>query len=215
MKASYVIFLSLTCLFFVFFYLLYGAYYDWDVFLKIIAVQSDRHIGPQTLQLLLSTPIIVNKPYFDGWYFLGFVSLFLSFFNYNKHKMLLVPAVAYLLLLIFSITREGEMGWYMIPLFPFMALFSAYFLVNSFQKKNWFIFLLLLYVGLSQIHFIYENNFGLLPFQFRIILFIFFVPLLLLFLFRKEKLFIWLGKFWFYIFIFGNIYLTYTYKHPA
>lgn len=215
MKVTYVVFLSLTCLFFVFLYLLYGAYYDWDGFLKIIAIQADRHIGPQTLHLLTSKPIIVNKPYYDGWYFLGFISLFLSFLNYKKHKILLVPAAAYLLLLIFSITREGEMGWYVIPLFPFMALFISHFLVESFQKKSWFIFILLLFVGLSQVNFIYEENFGLTPFQFRMILFVFFAPLLLLFLFRKERAFVILGHLWFYLLIAGNIYITYYYVHPA
>lgn len=214
-KFSYIFFFTSISLFFVVCYFLYGAYYDWDGFLKVISTQADRHIGPQTLQLLMSKPIIVNKPYYDGWYFLGFVSLFLGFLNYQKHKILLVSSAAYLLLLIFSITREGEMGWYVIPLFPFMALLSAQFLSESFKNKNWFIFLLLLFVGLGQVKFLFEDNFGLTPRQFRMILSLMFVPPAFLYAFRRENAFVRLGNLWFYLFILGNIYLTYNYKHPA
>lgn len=206
---------TFTSIFFVGLYILYGAYFDFEVFKGIIFIQSQREIGPQTLQLLMSTPVIVNKVYFDGWYFFGFLAMFFAFYDYKKYKNLIVGAFTYFMLLIFSLTKEGEMGWYMIPLFPFMAIFSANILNESLEKKNWFIFIFLLFVGLSQIAFIYENNFGLTSIQFRILLIIVFGPSLILFLFKKENLFRILGNIWFYLFILGNIFLTYNYIHPA
>lgn len=209
--------LILSGMFFTFFgaYFAYGWIYDWEVFKGIIESQSSRIVGPETLHLLLSKPIIVNKVYNDGWYFLGFLSFFFSFFNYSKHRILLIPAVAYFMILIFSLTKDGEMGWYMIPMFPFMALFTAYFLVESTKTKSWFIFLLLIFVGLADIKFIYEENFGLTTSQFRVIIFFLFSPLMILFLLRRERLFYWLGNFWFYLFIAGSVFLTYNYVHPA
>lgn len=200
---------------FVLLYIAYGNYYDRDLFWQIIFLQSNRHIGPQTLFYLTSTPIIVNKIYYDGWYFFGLLSIFFSLFDFKKNKLIAVGAAAYFILLIFSLTKEGEMGWYMIPLFPFMALASSRILVESLKKQSWFIFVLLLFVGLSQIKLIYENNFGLTPMQFRILLMILFGPFIMILLLKKEKLFNLLGETWFYFFIIGNIILTYNYIHPT
>lgn len=196
-------------------YIGYGMYYDGDLFWQILSLQSERDIGPKTLLYITSTPIIVNKVYFDGWYFFGLTSFFLSFLEFKKHRLLLVPATTYFLFLIFSLTQNGEMGWYMIPMFPFMAILSARLLVESLQKQGWYIFVLFLFVGLAQVTFLYQDNFGLIPLQFRVLMIILFGPFILLQLLRKESAVRILGNFWFYIFILGNIIITYTYIHPA
>lgn len=215
LKPKYVFTLSATSLLIIFSYALYGAYYDQELFWQIISLQSNREIGPKTLLYLLSTPIIVNKIYLDGWYFFGLISFFLSFWAYKSNKFILVPSLIYVLLLIFSLTEEGEMGWYMIPMFPFMALFSARLLLTSLQKNNWFVFVMLLFVGLLHVRLLYQANFGLTAFQFRTIMLLMFVPFIFLYLIRKEKAFNVLAQVWFYLYIIGNVILTYNYIHPA
>ncbi len=215
LKPRLVITLTLTTIFFLLLYLLYGVYYDKELFFQIISAQADRNIGPQTLLYLLSTPIIVNKVYLDGWYFFGLLAFFYAFGNFTRHKFMLIPAFFYFMFLIFSLTQRGEMGWYMLPLFPFMALFSADLIWESIKNKSWFIFIMLLFVGLSQVKFLFEENFGLVPIQFRVILFLMFGPFILLLLFKKQSLFTNWAKIWFYLLILGNIILTYTYIHPA
>lgn len=195
-------------------YAAYGAYYDAELFQKIIFAQADRIIGPQTLLMLTGTPIIVNKPYFDGWYFLGFLCLFMAFGQYRKHKFMLVPAAIYLMLMIYSLNRQGEMGWYMIVLFPFMAIAAAYYLVESLREQGWFIFIALMFVGLAQVRYLFEANFGLTNPQFRILIFLIFVPFALLGLFSRQKLFNRLGNFTFYLLIAFTAIQTYTYIHP-
>lgn len=211
--------LLLCTIFFVFFlgYIGYGYYYDSTVFWKVISLQSTRPIGPQTLLLLISSPVIVNKVYFDGWYFLGFLSIFFGLLDFKRYKFLVVPSLMYLLLMIFSLNKTGEMGWYMIPLFPFMALLTAALLTESLQKQkqSLYIFLLLLFVGLYEVKYIYEDNFGLTNVQFRILLFILFGPFIILKLFHKNQAFRLLANIWFYLLILGTIFLTYTYVHPA
>jgi len=196
-------------------YGLYGMYFDWEVFRKIISLQAGRDIGPRTLLYLISTPIIVNKVYFDGWYLFGIISFFLSFLDYNKNKILIIPSLIYFILLLFSLTEEGEMGWYMIPMFPFMAIFSARLLVESLTKQSLFILLMLLIVGLYNIRYLYEEPFGLTTFTFRLFLFVMFGPFILALLFNKRRFFRFLGNVWFYIFIVSNVFLTYNYIHPA
>lgn len=214
-KIRFTLGLIWASLFFVLLYVFYGAYFDWEVFKAVVSTQSNRVVGPETLLYITSTPIIINKIYYDGWYFLGFVSFFLSFLEYKKHRFLLVPAFTYFLLMVYSLTERGEMGWYLIPLFPFMALFTANFLVEGLEKKNWSIFLLLIFVGLYEVQYLFRANFGLTPTQFRLILILMFCPFILSFSFKKEQLFAKLGNIAFYTFILGNIFLTYSYIHPA
>lgn len=214
-KIKFTLTVTVVLAFFASLYILYGAYFDWEVFKAVVSIQSDRVIGPGTLLYLTSTSLIINKIYYDGWYFLGFVSFFLSFLDYQKHKFILVPAFIYFILMIFSLTEKGEMGWYLIPLFPFMALFTANFLVEGLEKRNWSIFLLLIFVGLYEVQYLYRANFGLTSMQFRVILILIFSPFILSYVFGKEKLFTKLGNAAFYAFILGNIILTYNYIHPA
>jgi len=210
----FISFLLTSCLFFLL-YLGYGDYYDWNLFWAVISAQSNRPIGPEVLQMLIFQPVIVNKPYFDGWYFLGFVALFASFVDFKKYSYVLIPSFLYFLLLIFSLNRDGQMGWYVIPLFPFMAIAVATALHASLQKSGWFLYILLVFAGLYEIQYLYEASFGLTPVQFRIMLILLFAPLIVLHSMGKEKLAAKLGLFWFYLLIVGNVVLTYTYIHPA
>lgn len=215
LKIKYTLLLTATFLFFIILYIAYGIYFDAEVFWKILSQQSGRAIGPDTFLYIISTPIIVNKFYNDGWYFFGFFAFFASFLSYKENKFLIVPSTIYFLLLLSALTQRGEMGWYIIPLFPFMSLFIAKFLIESIRKVSFGIFPLLIFVGLYVIKYVYEANFGLTPFQFRLSLLIFFLPIMLTVIFRKEKAYKFLSHFWFYAFIAANILLTYNYVHPA
>lgn len=196
-------------------YILYGSYYEWGLFKEIISIQSTRNIGPDNLLVLLFKPIIVNKEYFDGWYFFGLISMFAGLSSYQKNKVLLVPAVAYFLLLIVGASQDIISGWYMIPMFPFMSLFMAMLLVESLRKSNWYPLVMLLFVGLLQIKLIFEPNFGLVPSQFRLFIMIMFLPVIGAMMLQNRSVYSYLVNIWFYLFILGNVYLTYNYVHPA
>ena len=215
LKIKYTLLLIAAFLFFVGLYIAYGTYFDAEVFWKIFGQQSGRFIGPDTLAYILANPIIVNKFYNDGWYFLGFFAFFASFLSSEKNKFIIVPATMYLLLLLSAITQRGEMGWYIVPLFPFMSLFMAKFLTEQVQTVGFGIFPLLIFVGLYFVEYLYKANFGLTPFQFRISLLILFLPVTLTIIFKKEKAYRFLSHFWFYAFIAANTLLTYNYIHPA
>lgn len=215
LRFTYVFILSVTFLLSIGLYIAYGSYFDAKLFWNVLRLQSDRTIGPDTLSYILSQPIIVNKYYPDGWYFLGFFSFFASLFSYMKHKFIVVPATIYFLLLLSALTQKGEMGWYIIPLFPFMSLLTARFLVEQMEKVSMGILPFLIFVGIYVMRYVYEANFGLTPYQFRLALFILFSPVLLAVMVNHLRAYRFLSNFWFYTFIAANIYLTYHYTHPA
>ncbi len=196
-------------------YVSYGMYFGEDVFFKILTEQSSRNIGPETLLYITSTPIIINKFYYDGWYFFGFLTFFISFLFYKESKYILVPAVVYFLLLLSALTQKGEMGWYIIPLFPFMSLLMARYIADQSEKIGFGILPFLLFVGLYNIEFLWKASFGLTPLQFRILLAVLIVPVLFSIMYKKQKLYPLISHFWFYTFIVMNILLTYNYVHPV
>lgn len=205
-----------TAVFFVFPALLlsYAAFFDWKLFWDIQAAQGGRNIGPETLLNLLQNPVIVNKVIPDGWYFLGFFALFYGLFD-NKNKIIIIPSIFYFLALFVSLTNQGFSGWYMVPLFPFMAAATARMLVESIRNMNFGIFVFLLFVGSWHIQNLFKEPFGLTSPVFRIFIFLLFVPLIIFQLFSNKKAFSIMGNGLFYFMILCNIISTFIYVHPS
>lgn len=207
---------GLAFLLFVIGFFLYGFYFGGsELFFQIQSYQAAREIGPQTLWVILTEPIIVNKVFMNGWYFLGIIAIFYVLLNYKKHEYIIVPSLVYFLLLLASLNQTDRHGWYMLPLYPFMAISIAELLKTTLEKKNWFIIIFLILIGVSHIELLYEVPFGLTPFVYRALLLLLIVPVGLTLFFKKERAYRLLGNMWFYIFILGNIATTLYYKHPA
>lgn len=199
----------------VLFYIGYGMYYNTKVFWEILSLQSTRIIGPDTLHLLMTKPIIVNKVFFDGWYILGFVALFFILLDTKKYKLIAIPACMYLLFQLVGINREGEMGWYMIPMFPFFSLSIGALAAAYLSKRNLFIILVVLFVGLSYVLNLFEPAFGLNSTAYRILFSLLFAPPLITYLFANDR---WVGRwntFWFALLLCIGAIQTYLYIHPA
>ncbi len=205
---------SVLCILFISSYALYGYYYNWDLFASIISIQSLRELGPNVLNILFFNPIIVNEVYFDGWYLLGFVSFFASFSDIKKHQFLLIPAFTYFFMMIFSLTQHGEMGWYMIPLFPFFSLLTANLISESVNKGSGYIVTACVFIGLFVIRYYYEAKFGLPPIIFRFLLITLFGPIAIFIILRQNFLLNIFSNILFYGFIIMTIYITYYYIHP-
>ncbi|MDP3941121.1 MAG: glycosyltransferase family 39 protein [bacterium] len=207
--------LSLVFTFFVLASLLYANYYDWQLFWAVQGMQSGRDIGPESLRMLLFQPVIVNKVYFDGWYSLGLITFLYLAQDFKKHALLIVPSAMYFLFLISSLTREGQSGWYMIPLFPFMATALSVFVFESLKKRSFAFFLAPLFVGFFQIEYFIEPILGLSPFMYRVLIVLLFVPLLFAFFLKREFLYEKLGYCYFFLLVFGTILMTHRYIHPS
>ena len=196
-------------------YALYGLVYDWETFTKIIHLQGARDVGPQTLWNLISTPVIVNKVYYDGWYYFGFFALAGLFSQMRRYALIIIPSLVYFFFLLFSLTQRGQSGWYMIPLFPFMAMGSAIVLRGINQKPTGTQLIFLLLIGFVLIQMLFEKNFGLTAIQFRWLCIVILVPYALASFFDKKLWLRFLHQFYFYLAIVLAIFTTYTYIHPA
>lgn len=196
-------------------YVAYGMHYNAEVFWQILTIQSTRLIGPDSLHLLMTKPVIVNKVFYDGWYILGFIALFFTMTDTKKYKLIAIPALLYLLSQVIAINREGESGWYMIVMYPFFALSIGSLAQEYLGKKNLFITLMSLFVGLSYILNIFEPTFGLSGTAYRITFSILLMPPILTYLFANEKWTRRLNTVWFIILFFIGALQTYLYIHPA
>lgn len=206
---------ALPFVFCFFLLMLYAHYYNWELFWQIQAAQSGRNIGPQSLWMLFLQSVIVNKVYYDGWYFLGLLALSFLALDFKKNALLLVPSLTYFLFLVFSLSKEGQSGWYMIPLFPFMSIAIALFVQDCLRKKSLLFLLVPLLIGFSQIQYFFEPYFGMSSIVYRMLVALLFAPLLLLFLFKKETWYTRFGYLSFVGFIIVSMITTYRYMHPS
>ncbi|OGH18077.1 MAG: hypothetical protein A3F31_04030 [Candidatus Levybacteria bacterium RIFCSPHIGHO2_12_FULL_38_12] len=213
-KTKYIVMFCTAFFVFVGLLLGYAGYYDFKLFWQVQLSQGGRNIGPETLRLILSSPVIVNKVFYDGWYFFGFFSLFLQFTSFKKNKYIIVSSLFYLCLLLISMTKEGHSGWYMIPLFPFMAIAMGEVLKEAVEAGSFILAIFLLFIGMSHIQNIYQVWFGLTPAYYRILFVLLIFPFLFIFLIKKKWIYA-LANILFYSMILGNILQTYSYIHPS
>jgi len=196
-------------------YVAYGALYNLDLFLKINNAQATRPIGPETLTVLLTNPVIVNKVTIEGWYGFGLFALaILGITDFRRNRILLIPALIYLLFLLATLTKEGSSGWYMIPLYPFMAIASAKILRDGIAKGGWILVPFLLLVFIPYIT-RFEALYGLTIVRYRLILAIIFLPVLTVLLLQKNTLTRKFGQALFALSIIANTIVTYTYVQPV
>lgn len=196
-------------------YVFYGFSYDKEVFLGIIATQASRMVGPETLWMLMSQPVLINKVFYDGWYLFGIVTVFASFADWKKHFRILVPFFIYFVLLVGTLTRQGEMGWYMIVAYPFLSAAAAIVLADSWKKPNGMMLVACLIVGLSLFHYLIELPFGITLTRFRLFLAIVFIPYLIAHMLHREVLVVRIQKLMTGVLLLSTVIHTYFYIHPA
>lgn len=195
-------------------YFLYGAYFDWNVFLTVNSEQALRVAGPLTFWQFFSNPVIINKAYFDGWYLFSFLCLMLFMFDPKDLIVKLIP-LSYILFLVLTLTEQGQSGWYVIPLFPFMALAASKSLSEGVKDKNLFMAVFVLFTGLFEIHAIYREKFGLNNTSFRVLVLLLLAPLFLSFLPKNKIFYRFVSITIILVLLLGNAFITWKYVHPA
>lgn len=154
-------------------YLLFGAYYDWKLFLSL---QQDVHIGhtlsgvPEIIADIFRFPTIgpKNRPFLDGAILLGYILLFASPLWFLKNENSKSPRSIFLIfpfiyLLFLAVGESGSgaftfFGWYLYPLFPFLIILVAKLLYDFYHKPTFPIAALIsLVIGSSAIRFLFLN----------------------------------------------------------
>ncbi len=127
---------------------LYGAFFDWALFVDVFKAQSGRQLGLATVvNRLFLHPTLVDKFFIDGWFFLGLLSTFTIIFNHAEQKLNWKPLISlFLVNLAFILTSVGEQtfhGWYGYLNYPFYALAIAHLLARVIKQKRAIIFTLI------------------------------------------------------------------------
>lgn len=194
---------------------LYGRSYDEGLFWAIQTYQGSRSVGPNALWMLLTNPIVVNKVYYDGWYFWGSFALGLACLDAKKNMMVIIPAFLYILLLLASVNQMDVHGWYVIPLFPFLALAGGKLLWEIQQKISFMVGIFAVLVWLPIYRELYEIPFGMAPSVYRGFLFFLLVPLLGSVLMGSELWYRRFARLLCLLALFGTMIVTIRYIHPV
>jgi 4-amino-4-deoxy-L-arabinose transferase-like glycosyltransferase len=112
-------------------FLAYGAYFDWDLFWKVISVQGSRPAGWSSLAYVLTNPGFSIEIFLDCLIVLGFLSLVYLIFKKEKtagEQVLTFSFVYTLLVVLISGGKHDQLTWYRYPVYPFMAISTALFL---------------------------------------------------------------------------------------
>jgi len=149
----------------------YGAIYNWRLFVEIFTSQAGRELGLATLQnRFFLHPAVVDKLFFDGWLIvslLAMISFFLITKNLRKYLAIKVFLIINLLFILASAGEQTFHGWYDITLYPIFSLVIAWLFNEIIAKKQYLLFFLVwlfllpairlgldysgLYVGLSSL----------------------------------------------------------------
>jgi len=111
-------------------YALYGAHYDWRLFVTILNSQGIRRAGVMGAFEFITSPAGVNSRLRDGWWLLGWIGLaaLLAGRTSPRKWLLAWPAIAYLVgILVLADERvTARYGWYHIAVYPEIYLAAGF-----------------------------------------------------------------------------------------
>lgn len=170
-------------------FILWGLYWDKELFLNLWKLQTARYdIKFEGLFSLFINPLLVDRFYLDGWIYFGWLSIVLLAQEFKKHIMILIPFFTYLFMYLFAIPDEPSHGWYRYPFYPFLIIAIAYLIKKEKDKITLFSLFFLLIIGLSLLTNVWLPMFGFSLIVYRLFLLtIFFIIFILLWFKRYSK----------------------------
>ncbi len=170
-------------------YLVYGAYYNWDLFINLWQFQLNRYdMAFNSVFALFTSPYLVDRFLIDGWIYFGWVAMFILFTkDLKKNYFVVFPFLAYFLMFVFAIPNEPGHGWYRYPFYPFLIISIALFLKDYFVKDYLLTFIYLIVTSLSMFQLSFAQSFGFSYSILRIFIFTTSLTLLPIFFPRAKK----------------------------
>lgn len=121
---------------------LYGAYYNWELFTKLLPVYSGRFLFAPTavIDLFSVYRIGVSLLSIDGWIIWGWICIILYTFLDKSEKTdlkrLILPITVGCYLTFFSIMSGFTYGWYRFPFYPFLSWASAFVILEIIKNPR-------------------------------------------------------------------------------
>lgn len=129
-------------------YFLYGLWVDKNHFLHTLAIQTGRGMDPNAFIRVLTSPDFY-QPFMDGFYLIGFISIFSLLFFKNKKKIdfFLINFFFLLTLLVITTTKTNNFFWYRYPLYPFLAIAAGEIINKLLKEESPLLFFLIYFLG--------------------------------------------------------------------
>src|SRR5207248_8090529 len=119
---------------------LYGAHYDWALFIRIIESQGNRRAGVMGAFAFITAPAGVNSQLRDGWWLLGWIGVaaLLAGRSSPRKWLLAWPAVAYLVTILVLADQRvtARYGWYHVAAYPEVYLAAGFVVWHAIAKTD-------------------------------------------------------------------------------
>lgn len=150
-------------------YLVYGYYYDLNLFVSLWKLQLQRYdLTFNSVYAIFKDPFLADRHLIDGWIYFGWISFFLLLIkDFKKNLIPILGLLSYLGIFIFAIPNEPGHGWYRYPFYPFLAISLAIFIKDYFNKNILLTFSFILFLGLSLLELTWTKMFGFSFIAFR------------------------------------------------
>lgn len=121
-------------------YALYGAHYDWQLFLSVLNAQSARRSGVMGAFEFIAAPAGINGRLRDGWWLLGWLAIgALAAGRPSPRQWLLAWPVLVYALAILALADEhvvARYGWYHIAVYPLVYLAAGWLVWRAVTRPQ-------------------------------------------------------------------------------
>ncbi len=121
-------------------YAIYGAHYDWSLFLTVVNSQGSRRAGVMGAFEFITAPAGVNSRLRDGWWLLGWIAVAALLVGRSSPRQWLLawPAIAYLVgILVLADERvTARYGWYHLAVYPEVYLAAGYLTWRAISRPD-------------------------------------------------------------------------------
>ncbi|MCR4306004.1 MAG: glycosyltransferase family 39 protein, partial [Candidatus Daviesbacteria bacterium] len=121
-------------------FVLYGLYYDAEIFRIITTIQSFRPVGFKSLAFFFVSPAYRTEVLVDSWYVFSLLSAVYFIFSPKEGLKRMISIFFIFWVAVVMLTGgEGDMlPWYRFPVFPFLAILGAWGIKLLVEKANLF-----------------------------------------------------------------------------
>lgn len=121
-------------------FILYGVYFDAEIFWHIVSIQGFRPVGFGSLGWFLISPGFDHTTLKDSWYIFCLISaVYFIFSPKSGPKRIVSFAFVYWIIIVMLSGGEADMlAWYRYPAFPMLAILGAWGLQELVKKANFF-----------------------------------------------------------------------------
>lgn len=134
----------------------YGAFFDWNLFMRVITGSEARRYGILGVYQFIAAPAGpagANQQLRDGWWLLGWLGLAMAtaFERRPRVELITWPVVGYAVVIMLFAEHISYYGWFRIAIYPLLYLGAGWLAWRAISERSSVGVLLLLTVGVFSV----------------------------------------------------------------